>query len=202
MFPWLPDRTTESFAIINNQPWVRYFHWSEAQVSIFFFFFPLLHLPSSTYTCNKTTYSVSWRQACKHSDSFAFVSPSLTHTHTRKHACSHITSSRWLDNLHQFNLAKKQPLVTTILLLTLLARIQWVFSLCLRATDSARRWKLERPSSLLPRSCECRHHSRLLTSVLGYCQKLHIFMQLVMEAGSTVGDGDDMEKEEVKTQRV
>lgn len=117
-------------------------------------------------------------------------------------ACSHVTSSRWLDNLHQFDLAKKTTtLITTISLLTLLARIQWVFSLCLRATDSARRWKLERPSSPLPCSYECRHHSRLLTSVLGYCQKLHIFMKLVMEAGSTVGDGDDMEKE-VDTQRV
>lgn len=55
--------------------------------------------------------------------------------HSQKQACSHVTSSRWLDNLHQFELSqqkrrrreKKKALITAISLLTLLARIQWVF---------------------------------------------------------------------------
>lgn len=36
----LPESTTESFAIINNQPWVRWFHWSEAQVDSLVFSSP------------------------------------------------------------------------------------------------------------------------------------------------------------------
>lgn len=79
-----------------------------------------------------------------------------------------------------------------------------VFSASESPTLSARRGKLEGPGSppLAHTVRECRHRSRLLTSGAGYFQKLHIFMQLVMEGGSSEGDEDDRENEEVDAERV
>lgn len=92
----LPERTTESFAIINNQPWVRYFHWSRAQDSLFLFFrfFPL-QLSFMVHTHATRPHTISYRQTCIQTP---FLLP-------RKHAFLYITSSRWLDNLHQFEIA-------------------------------------------------------------------------------------------------
>lgn len=52
---WLPESTTDSFAIINSQPWVRCFHWSRAQVPSFLVFSSFSSLLFATTYTNSTT---------------------------------------------------------------------------------------------------------------------------------------------------
>lgn len=141
----LPERTTVTRN--NKQSAMSQILSLERSTSLLFF----LSLSTFLYVCKTTTHALSRRKT----RIWTFF------CHCDNHACSYITSSRW-----ELKPSPVWTLITTILLLTLQTRIQWVFQLRLRATLSAWRWKLERAGS--------RHHTRLLTSVACYCQKLHI----------------------------
>lgn len=150
----LPEETTESFAIINNRQWVRYFHWNRGQNLLVFHFsflsptFPYLHM----HRTNLRTHCCPLQE---NMPSESLWTPQMhTYTHMRKHACSHLMSSRWLDitfNHHQFELATKKPWSPQSHYWLSQQESSGCFFTASepRATASARRWKLERPSSPL-----------------------------------------------------
>lgn len=132
-----PAASWEDHRVIRNNKQSAMSQILSLEHFLFLSFFVFLHLPLRTYTCNATTYTVSYIQHAR-----LFLSFSL---HVHRFACPYITSSRWQDNLHQFELTTKSPHHHNLITDSPSKNPVGVF----RATASARRWKLERPSSPL-----------------------------------------------------
>lgn len=132
----LPEETTESFAIINNQSWVRYFHWNRGWISSSLVSLSR-PLPSLICICNKPSQTrcspLIGKQTKKHAFRLSPEPPQMC-AHMRKKASMLALNEQQMTGCNlqpppppPVWARNKKALITTISLLTLSARIQWVF---------------------------------------------------------------------------